>query len=89
VLIELATVYPGTHRLGLKIVAACVAFIVFVAHIDFLLHSRNQLHTDSGKQKTRPACAKTGIHHALAVFIFRYCFWQRRRPQAADQIGAD
>src|SRR5712671_4760747 len=31
-------------------------------------------------KKTRPAFAKTGLHHALAVFI--------RRPQAVDQIGA-
>src|SRR5713101_6700762 len=31
-------------------------------------------------KKTRPAFAKTGLHHALAVFI--------KRPQAVDQIGA-
>src|SRR5574342_678170 len=32
------------------------------------------------KQKTRPAFAKTGLDHALAVFV--------KRPQAVDQIGA-
>src|SRR5229473_5372708 len=34
----------------------------------------------NSNKKTRPAFAKTGLHHALAVFI--------TRPQAVDQIGA-
>src|SRR6266571_6365234 len=34
----------------------------------------------NSNKKTRPAFAKTGLHHALAVFI--------TRPQAVGQIGA-